>query len=554
MSQRNPATYSENDPTSLAVWQSLQRHVAEISSLKMKDLFEEDPRRPSHFSLSVDELFVDYSKNLITAGTMKLLLELARIAGVDQARESMFSGEKINWTEGRSVLHIALRRRNSEPLILEGHNIMQDVRMMLEKMRGFCEAIRSGRLRGATGKAIESIVNIGIGGSDLGPQMISEALRFYQDGPKLLFVSNVDATDFVEKTRGLNPETTLIIVASKTFTTSETMTNAHTARRWVLDALGEESSVAKHFVAISTNRKAVRDFGIPASMQFKFWDWVGGRFSSWSAIGLSIALGIGFEAFEELLAGALVMDEHFRHAPLQENIPVILGLLGIWYRNFLKAPTQAILPYDQYLHRLAAYLQQADMESNGKRVDRDGKSLSYDSGPVIWGEPGTNGQHAFFQLIHQGTQLIPCDFIGFIHSLNPLGDHHRKLMANFLAQTEALMLGRSSEEIPPDCPNELRPHKVFPGNRPTTSILADRLSPHSLGMLIAMYEHKIFVQGVIWRINSFDQWGVELGKQLAGRLLPEAEALEAGKNPDLSHHDASTATLMQRIFTRDGSK
>jgi len=550
----NPlARYSEHSPATLPQWKALQAHSRKIMKLHMRDLFEKDPGRFSRFSLNFEDLLVDYSKNLITRETMELLSELAHAAGVEQARAAMFGGENINWTEDRAVLHVALRRRSMEPLFHQGHDVMPDVRRVLEKMKNFSTGIRSGRIRGATGKEIQSIVNIGIGGSDLGPHMISEALRYYHDGPGIHFVSNIDATDFIEKTRNLDPETTFFIVASKTFTTQETMTNAHTARRWILKAIGQESAVAKHFAALSTNSEAVAVFGIDPSMQFEFWDWVGGRYSSWSAIGLSIALAIGFENFEELLSGAFAMDEHFRNAPLEENIPVILALSGIWNRNFLGMTSHAILPYDQYLHRFAAHFQQVDMESNGKRIDRDGKLLDYDSGPIIWGEPGTNGQHAFFQLLHQGTQIVPCDFIGFIRGLHPLGDHHRKLMANFLAQTEALMRGLTANEIEADCPDELRPHKVFPGNRPSTTILLDQLNPRSLGMLVAMYEHKIFVQGVIWRINSFDQWGVELGKKLAGSILPEAEKLTRGEDPDLSGHDCSTRNLMRKIFSPDPS-
>jgi len=517
MSQFPAGMYSERRPETLAAWEKLKDQADSMKEIRLRDLFDRDPKRFDTFSLEFDDLFIDYSKNLITEETLKLLIGLAREAGIESARENMFSGQRINWTEDRAVGHPALRRRSTEAFRIDGKDVMPEVRRVLGKMRHFCGELRSGRHRGATGKTIDAVVNIGIGGSDLGPVMISEALRHYQDGPALRFVSNIDATDFVEKTHDLDPERTLFIVASKTFTTLETMTNAHTARNWLLEAIGDEKAVRHHFAAISTNTEAVQAFGISEEMQFEFWDWVGGRFSSWSAIGLSIALGIGFEAFEEFLDGAFRMDEHFRHAPFEQNIPVILALLGIWYRNFLGAPSHAILPYDQYLHRFAAYFQQADMESNGKRIDRDGNVLS-------------------------------CDFIGFVHSLNPIGDHHRKLMANFLAQTEALMRGRNEDEIPADCPPELRPHKVFPGNRPTTSILAERLTPHSLGMLIAMYEHKIFVQGAVWRINSFDQWGVELGKELARGILPEAEALASGAEVDLSQHDASTRGLMQRVF------
>jgi glucose-6-phosphate isomerase len=491
---------------------------------------------------------------------MGLLLELARAAGVEDTARAMFSGLPINWTEDRSVLHVALRNRSNSPIEVDGVDVMPAVNAVLEKMRVFSDEVRSGRRPGATGKPIRTVVNIGIGGSDLGPVMITQALGAFRDGPDVRFVSNVDATDFVEKTRGLDPAETLFIVASKTFTTQETMTNAGTARAWLVAELGEEA-VADHFVALSTNHDAVAAFGIDPDNVFEFWDWVGGRYSSWSAIGLSIAMAVGFDRFVELLEGAHEMDRHFVETPLAENIPVLMALVGVWYANFFAAETHAILPYDQYLHRFPAYLQQGDMESNGKSVDRDGRRVGYTTGPVIWGEPGTNGQHAFFQLIHQGTRLIPCDFVGAANPAHPLGDHHAKLMANFFAQTEALMRGKTEAEVRAELEargmsagevDALAPHKVFPGNRPSNTILLDRLTPRSLGMLIAAYEHKIFVQGVIWRINSFDQWGVELGKVLAKTILAEEEALVAGEDVDLSRHDSSTAGLLRRFAARQG--
>jgi glucose-6-phosphate isomerase len=471
----------------------------------------------------------------------------------------MFSGEKINWTEGRAVLHVALRNRANTAILVDGEDVMPRVSAVLEKMCNFTELVRFGGWLGFTGRPITSVVNIGIGGSDLGPAMICEALTPYCDGPQVRFISNVDATDFVEKTRDLDPAETLFVVASKTFTTSETMTNAHTARRWLVDGLGDEAAVARHFVALSTNREAVEAFGIAPESIFEFWDWVGGRYSSWSAIGLTVALAVGFTRFEELLEGAHAVDRHFIEAPLEENIPVLMAMLGIWYRNFFGASTRAVLPYDQYLRRFPAYLQQADMESNGKSIDRDGCRVGYATGPVIWGEAGTNGQHAFYQLIHQGTELVPCDFIGVINSHNPIGDHQQKLVANCFAQTEALMQGRTADEVEADLRiqglddeeiQELLPHKVFAGNRPTNTILIDRVTPRSLGMLIALYEHEIFVQGVVWRVNSFDQWGVELGKVLAGNILGEEKELLAGREVDLGHHDSSTRALIERFVAR----
>jgi len=539
-------------------WAALEHHFRGAHKLEMRGLFDGDPNRFEKFSVELGPLLLDYSKNIITTETMGLLVALARAAGVKGAAEAMFSGRRINWTEGRAVLHVALRNRSNHPIEVNGSDVMPAVNAVLEKMRAFSDDVRSGRWLGATGRPIRTVVNIGIGGSDLGPVMISEALGAFHDGPDVRFVSNVDATDFIEKTADLDPAETLFVVASKTFTTQETMTNAHTARAWLVGKLGEKA-VANHFVALSTNRDAVSDFGIDPQNIFEFWDWVGGRYSSWSAIGLTIAVAVGFDRFAELLEGAHAMDRHFAEAPYEENIPVLMALLGVWYANFFGAASQAVLPYDQYLHRFPAYLQQGDMESNGKAVDRDGNRVGYSTGPVIWGEPGTNGQHAFFQLIHQSTQLIPCDFIGAVNPAHPEGDHHAKLMANFFAQTEALMRGKTEAEareeleaqgLSTKAVDELAPHKVFPGNRPSNTILLDRLTPHSLGMLVAAYEHKIFVQGVIWRINSFDQWGVELGKVLAKTILAEEEALLAGENVDLSRHDASTAGLLRRFADR----
>ena len=541
-------------------WVALAEHQREIAHLEMRELFRADSQRYENFSLELGPMLFDFSKNRITRETVKLLCDLASAAGVYEAARAMFSGRAINWTEDRAVLHVALRNRSNVPIEVDGADVMPSVNTVLEKMRVFSDGLRSGRWLGATGKPIRTVVNIGIGGSDLGPVMITEALGAFHDGPDVRFVSNVDASDFVEKTRGLDPAETLFVVASKTFTTQETMTNAHTARRWLVGALGEDA-VARHFVALSTNRDAVAAFGIDPENIFEFWDWVGGRYSSWSAIGLTIAIAIGFQRFVEVLEGAHAMDRHFAEAPCDQNIPVLMALLGVWYANFFGAASHAVLPYDQYLHRFPAYLQQGDMESNGKSVDRDGRRVSYSTGPVIWGEPGTNGQHAFFQLIHQGTRLIPCDFIGAINPAHPEGDHHAKLMANFFAQTEALMQGRTEGEVRAEFESQgvdaatidvLAPHKVFPGNRPSNTILLDRLTPFSLGMLVAAYEHKIFVQGVIWRINSFDQWGVELGKILAKTILAEEEALLEGAEVDLSHHDASTAGLLRRFADRQG--
>ena len=512
-------------------------------------MFEDDADRFSKFTLRFESTLVDFSKNRITEETMKLLRQLAADTQVKEATEAMFSGEKINRTEDRSVLHIALRNRANTPIKADGQDVMPEVNEVLDRMKTFSEQIISGDWKGYSGQAISDIVNIGIGGSDLGPVMVTEALKPYQkEHIRVHYVSNVDGTHISETLKHLNPETTLFIIASKTFTTQETMTNATTARDWFLKAAQDEAAVKKHFVALSTNQEAVEDFGIDAHNMFGFWDWVGGRYSLWSAIGLSIACSIGFDCFEELLAGGHAMDEHFRTAPVEENIPMTLALIGVWYNNFFGAQTEAILPYDQYMHRFPAYFQQGNMESNGKYIDRNGKPVDYQTGPIIWGEPGTNGQHAFYQLIHQGTKLIPCDFLAPAQSQNPIGDHHPKLLANFFAQTEALMMGKTEEEAAQELReqgksdtevDELAIYKSFEGNKPTNSILFQKLDPYTLGSLIAMYEHKIFVQGIIWNIYSFDQWGVELGKQLAKKILPELE----GKD-EVKSHDASTNGLI----------
>jgi glucose-6-phosphate isomerase len=535
--------------TQSAAWTALQAHHAQIRDLRMRDLFAADPRRFERCSVRFEDILVDYSKNRITDQSLALLLDLAAETGLRQRIDDMFGGARINFTENRSVLHTALRRRNGGPLLVDGADVMPAVRAVLAKMRAFSNAVRSGDWKGYTGKAITDVVNIGIGGSDLGPVMVTRALKPYaQPGLRVHFVSNIDGTHIIETLKKKRPETTMFIIASKTFTTIETLTNARTAREWFVGVSGNEAAVAKHFVALSTNAREVRAFGIDPSNMFEFWDWVGGRYSLWSAIGLSIAIAAGMDRFEELLEGANAMDGHFRSAPFEANIPVLLGLLGIWYRNFFDAPTHAVLPYDQYLDRLPAYLQQADMESNGKGIDRDGNPVDYATGPVIWGEPGTNGQHAFYQLLHQGTQLVPADFIAAAESHNPVGEHQKLLLANFFAQTEALMRGRNADEARRDLESaglsgerleRLLPHRVFDGNRPTNSILYRRLTPRTLGALIAMYEHKIFVQGAIWNINSFDQWGVELGKQLAGVIQPELE----GDAP-VASHDASTNGLI----------
>ena len=532
--------------TESPAWKGLEGHYKSVASAHMREMFAQDNERFKRFSLQWQDFVHDYSKNRITPETMRLLFNLARQADVEGWKEKMFRGEKINVTENRAVLHTALRNRTGRPILVDGKNIMPEVNGVLQHMRQFSEAVRDGNWKGYTGEQITDVVNIGIGGSDLGPVMVTEALKPY-NSPNLRvhFVSNVDGTHIVETLKQLNPETTLFIIASKTFTTQETLTNAESAKSWFLQSVKEPSAVARHFVALSTNTQEVAKFGIDTKNMFEFWDWVGGRYSLWSAIGLSIAVSIGFENFEELLTGAHEMDEHFRTAPLEENMPVVLALIGIWYNNFFGAETHAILPYDQYLHRFPAYLQQGDMESNGKYVDRNGNTVDYSTGPVIWGEPGTNGQHAFYQLIHQGTKLIPADFIAPIETHNPVGDHHEILLSNFFAQTEALMKGKIPQEARSELQSsgmdtaaleKLLPHKVFEGNRPTNSIMFRKLTPRTLGSLIALYEHKIFVQGIIWNINSFDQWGVELGKQLAKTILPEL------KPPGtVTAHDSSTS-------------
>ena len=535
--------------TSSAAWKALETHQGEMADVHMRDLFTQDPQRFRKFSLQFQDLLLDYSKNRITEKTMQLLRDLARQADLKGWTEKMFNGEKINITENRAVLHIALRNRSNRPIIVDGADVMPEVNAVLQHMQSFSDAIRSGRWTGYTGKRITDVVNIGIGGSDLGPVMVTEALKPYaQEGLNVHFVSNIDGTHMAETIKRLNPETTLFIVASKTFTTQETLTNAHTAKDWFLAQARQETHVAKHFVALSTNAKEVSNFGIDTHNMFEFWDWVGGRYSLWSAIGLSIAIAIGFHNFEELLSGGHEMDEHFRTAPLEQNLPATLGLLGIWYNNFFGAQTQAILPYDQYMHRFAAYFQQGDMESNGKHINRDGEVVDVSTGPIIWGEPGTNGQHAFYQLIHQGTKLIPCDFIAPVKTHNPIGHHHPILLSNFFAQTEALMKGKTEDEVRDELTHaglrgealeQLVPHKLFAGNKPTNSIMVSQITPRTLGRLVALYEHKIFTQGVIWNINSFDQWGVELGKQLATAILPELDGSE-----EVNSHDSSTNGLI----------
>ena len=536
--------------TETSSWKALATHHEDMRSVDMRSLFAEDPRRFERFSLRMDDLLFDYSKNRINEETMRCLVALAEESGLRERIGAMFSGEKINFTENRAVLHTALRNRSERPVLVDGEDVMPGVRAVLEKMRGLTERVRSGEWKGHTGKRITDIVNIGIGGSDLGPVFVTEALRpYWQEGLNAHFVSNIDGTHLAEVLTRVDAASTLFCVASKTFTTQETLTNAHSARRWLIDALGSDAAVARHFVALSTNAPAVAAFGIDPDNMFEFWDWVGGRYSLWSAIGLSIAIVIGMDRFEELLTGAHEVDLHFQETPLAENIPVVMAMLGIWYHNFFGADSHAILPYDQYLHRFPAYLQQGDMESNGKRIDRDGNPIvGYTTGPIIWGEPGTNGQHAFYQLIHQGTRLVPADFIAPARTQNELGGHHEILLANFLAQTEALMLGKNEAEVRAELEamgmsgedlEALVPHKVFEGNRPTNSILFERLDPRTLGRLIALYEHKIFVQGQIWRINSYDQWGVELGKQLAKTILEELEGDTA-----VSDHDGSTRGLI----------
>lgn len=539
------------NPTQTAAWQALQKHFDEMKDVTIADLFAKDGDRFSKFSATFgDQMLVDYSKNRITEETLAKLQDLAKECDLAGAIKSMFSGEKINRTENRAVLHVALRNRSNTPILVDGKDVMPEVNAVLEKMKTFSEAIISGEWKGYTGKAITDVVNIGIGGSDLGPYMVTEALRPYKNHLNMHFVSNVDGTHIAEVLKKVNPETTLFLVASKTFTTQETMTNAHSARDWFLKAAGDEKHVAKHFAALSTNAKAVGEFGVDTANMFEFWDWVGGRYSLWSAIGLSIVLSIGFDNFVELLSGAHAMDKHFSTTPAEKNLPVLLALIGIWYNNFFGAETEAILPYDQYMHRFAAYFQQGNMESNGKYVDRNGNVVDYQTGPIIWGEPGTNGQHAFYQLIHQGTKMVPCDFIAPAITHNPLSDHHQKLLSNFFAQTEALAFGKSREVVEQEYRDQGKdpatldyvvPFKVFEGNRPTNSILLREITPFSLGALIALYEHKIFTQGVILNIFTFDQWGVELGKQLANRILPELK-----DDKEISSHDSSTNGLINR--------
>ncbi|PNY82285.1 glucose-6-phosphate isomerase [Deinococcus koreensis] len=538
--------------TETAAWTALLSHVQNAREWNLRDLFAADPARGERLNAEGAGLYLDYSKNRVTDQTLTLLLDLARETGVETRRGAMFAGEKINVTESRAVLHTALRAPRGASVMVDGRNVVPDVHEVLDRMAAFADSVRGGTWRGHTGRPLKNIVNIGIGGSDLGPVMASEALKHYaQQGLTLRFVSNVDGTDLVEKTRDLDPAETLFIVSSKTFTTQETMANARSARAWLLAALGDDAAVARHFVAVSTNAGAVQTFGIDPANMFGFWDWVGGRYSLDSAIGLSLMLAVGPEGFRELLAGFHDMDEHFRTAPLERNLPVLLGMLGIWYNNFFDAQSHAVLPYDQYLAYFPAYLQQLDMESNGKHVTLEGQLVDYQTGPVIWGQPGTNGQHAFYQLIHQGTKLIPCDFIGFCQTLNPLpleggAPHHDLLMANVFAQTEALAFGKTLEQVLAEGVDaELAPHRVFEGNRPTNTLLADRLTPRTLGALIALYEHKVFVQGAVWNINSFDQWGVELGKVLASRIVPELGAAE----PELEH-DSSTNALIRRYRER----
>ena len=533
-------------------WQALAQHHTSLQDVTLRELFAKDPQRFANMHVQLDGFLLDYSKNRITAETLRLLTALARESNVEGMRAKMFAGEAINVTEGRPVLHVALRMPRNTSLKVGGTDVVAKVHAVLDHMKSFSEAVRSGSWRGYSGKPITNVVNLGIGGSDLGPVMVTEALRHYAS-PKLRthFVSNVDGTHLAEVLKPLQADTTLFVIASKTFTTQETMANAHSARAWFFEQGGQDSTVAKHFVALSTNVKEAQAFGIDPANMFEFWDWVGGRYSLWSAIGLSIALTVGYEQFAALLAGAHAMDQHFVSAPLERNMPVLMALLGVWYNNFFGADSHAILPYDQYLHRFPAYLQQGDMESNGKSVQRDGKPVGLSTGPLIWGEPGTNGQHAFYQLLHQGTKLVPADFIAAARTHNPMGRHHTLLMANFLAQTEALMRGKTEAEARAELEAQklsteqvaaLTPHKVFPGNRPTNSILLKQLDPRTLGMLVALYEHKIFTQGIVWNVNSYDQWGVELGKQLANTIIPELEG-----NAPHTAHDASTLGLMAAL-------
>jgi glucose-6-phosphate isomerase len=535
-----------------SAWQALEQNAGVLRGSHLRDLFAADPGRGETFSVEAEGLYLDYSKNRVTLDTIKLLLQLAEERGVAERRDAMFEGERINVTENRAVLHVALRAPKGERIEVDGEDVVLEVHEVLDRMSEFSDRIRTGAWKGHTGKRIRNVVNIGIGGSDLGPVMAYEALRHYsQRDLTFRFVSNVDGTDIAEATRDLDPEETLFIVSSKTFTTLETITNARSAREWLLAKLEDEAAVAKHFVAVSTNAEEVSKFGIDTENMFEFWDWVGGRYSMDSAIGLSTMIAIGPENFRRMLAGFHAMDEHFRTAPFERNLPVLMGLLTVWYTDFFDAQTVAILPYDQYLKRFPAYLQQLTMESNGKSVTLDGKRVDYETSPIFWGEPGTNGQHSFYQLLHQGTKLVPADFIGFNHSLNPIGNHHDLLMANVFAQTEALAFGKTAEEVRAEGMEEwLVPHRVFEGNRPSNTILADRLDPETLGKLVALYEHSVFVQGVIWDVNSFDQWGVELGKVLAKRIAGE---LEADSEPELTH-DSSTNTLIRRYRRSRGSE
>ena len=538
-------------PTALPAWQLLEEHYREIASCHMRDWFARDPQRFQRFSLQLGEILFDFSKNRITDKTLGLLLQLAEQSGLRARIDAMFNGERINVTEDRAALHVALRNRSDRPIPVDGRDVMPAVRRVLGQMRRFSDQVRSGQWRGFTGKPITDVVNIGIGGSDLGPRMVTTALTpYHKEDLRVHYVANVDEADLIETLKKLDQETTLFLVVSKTFTTQETMTNARSAREWFLTAAGgDETAIARHFVAVSTNRHAVQAFGIDPDNMFEFWDWVGGRYSLWSAVGLSIALAVGMEHFEALLEGAFEVDEHFRTAPFSRNLPVIMGLLGIWYIDFFHAESHAVLPYDQYLRHFPDHLQQLDMESNGKRIDLQGRAVGYATGPVVWGQPGTNGQHSFFQLLHQGTHLVPCDFLVAARSHHQLGDHHAILLANCLAQAEALMRGRTAEEaraelarqeLPPQRLELLAAARTFPGNRPSNLFLYKKLTPRVLGSLIALYEHKVFVQGAIWNVNSFDQWGVELGKQLAGNILPELEGGEIGE------HDASTRALIER--------
>jgi glucose-6-phosphate isomerase len=540
------ATQELQPLTKSSAWKALQAHYHEIRSAHLTKLFADDPARGTRLTAEGANLYLDYSKHRVTDETLALLLQLAKERGLHERTEAMFTGDKINVSEGRSVLHVALRAPRSERIVVDGVDVVPMVHAVLDRMSVFADDVRKGRWTGHTGRRIRNIVNIGIGGSDLGPVMAYHALRFYsQRDINFRFVSNVDSTDFVEATRDLDPHETLFIIGSKTFTTLETMTNAHAAREWCARSLGDEAAIAKHFVAVSTNTAAVRKFGIDPANMFEFWDWVGGRYSMDSAIGLSTMVAIGPDRFREMLDGFHAMDVHFRTTPLERNLPVIMGLLAVWYADFFDAETLAVLPYDQYLDRFPAYLQQLTMESNGKHVTLEGRSVDYDTSPIVWGEPGTNGQHSFYQLIHQGTRLVPCDFIAFSQTLNPLGDQHDLLMANVFAQTEALAFGKTAEQVKAEgTPSWLVPHRVFEGNRPTSTILAERLTPATLGSLVALYEHSVFTQGVIWNIDSFDQWGVELGKALAQRIAGEL----AASSPPAEGHDSSTIALIQRYM------